>query len=117
MPTTTLDLVAFLQEAGEVVNARTGRVAHDQAGGQVDDGRAVLDHFLARVLYIPARAAAAGREPDEFRVGILVHGEGAFPVPQGAQTLAARAGVVPVADDDADTNFFRHGCDPPKDLG
>jgi hypothetical protein len=86
----------------EVLEMRTRRVAHHEARGQVDDGRAVLLHLLRRILEVAAGATAARDEAHHLDVLSRVAGEAADPLVQGAEALAAGTAAVPVADDDAD---------------
>ena len=57
---------------------------------------------------LPAGAAAAGGVADQFDLAVLVRGERALALADGAQALASRARVVPITDDDADSYGVAH---------
>jgi hypothetical protein len=102
------DVVAFFEEVIKGFNIWTGRIAYQQASGQVNHLCTIFDHFLACVLNIPTGAAITGGIPNQLHVRIGVNAERTFPVPQCPQAFPAGARPVSVTNDDPDFGFRIH---------
>ena len=102
--------VPLLDVRPEVVEVGAGRVPDHHARGQMDGLGAVSDHLLRHVLDVPAGAAVTGGIPYDLQRFILrISAERSFPLPHGAQALAAAAGAIAIADDDADPHGILPG--------
>jgi hypothetical protein len=70
----------------------------------MDDGRPILLHLGGGVLDVSPWATAARRMTDKLDFSSCINAEGPLAVSHGTKTLAGRAGVIPVTDDDPNTN-------------
>ena len=97
-----LNPVLHRDETGEGLDVLAGRIAHKHAGGQVDDIHAVLLHLGGHVFHVAAGASPAGSVAHQLDLLTLIAGEGTLTIMKGAEALAPSAGVIAVADDDAE---------------
>jgi hypothetical protein len=91
--------VFFPDESLEMGDARARRIADHHAGRKMDHGRAVLLHFLGRILDIAAGTAVARGVHHDLDLLVLVNDERAFPLTRGAEALAPGAGVISMTND------------------
>jgi hypothetical protein len=77
-----LYLVPLFQEATEIIDARTGRIADKKARRQMDMGYAVFHHLLSGIFDIASRTAAAAGIPDHFDFFVSIDAESPFTITQ-----------------------------------
>ena len=96
--------VSFLNEFLKLADAGAGRISDDQPCGQMDHLGPVLFHFFRDVLDISSGASAAIRIAHHLDGLVLgITGKTAHSLSNGAETFAPATGLIPSADDDADS--------------
>lgn len=106
----------FPDKLGKVGQSGTGRVSHNHSGSQMDDFGPVPDHLSRRTFEVPARAPPAADVPHQLHLAFPLGAECPLTVAERPQAFSHRAGMIAVADDDADLLRFHFDGSPGQAL-
>jgi hypothetical protein len=100
--------ISIFQKSLECFDVRTGWIANEHTGSQVNHLGTIPYHFFASVFDITARTPITSGIAHQlnFRIGVL--GKCTFLVPHRPQAFPAGASSIAVANYDPDLDFVTH---------
>ena len=103
--------IALFQIGFKGIDVGAGGIPHDHAGSQMNNLRAILDHFFTRVLDIATRTAITRRKAYQLDLRVPIFAESPVLVLHGPETFPAGTPAVAVADHDSNLSYWFH-CTP-----
>jgi len=98
--------IFFSDEFFKMLQIGARRVTNQEAGCKVNMRHPVFFHLFGSILYVASWTASASCESSKFHLLILVYWKSPFTIFQWSETLSSGTGMIPVAYDYSDFNFW-----------